>query len=381
MQLVKGKEQIALKCFYIGIAFEIIVMLFAQTPMVLPFASRFQHIAFVFFGLKIIGTYYTKREWLALLLMGTLGIISYLAIREEKAICIIMMVIASKEIPVKKIVHILFWSMLGTSVVVIFIALFGYGQPLVDVRDYGRGVIEARWGFGLGHANNMHGMVWYLVTLLILGYYEVLSRKHYIGLSILNILLFQATASRTGFLLVQVMIIMAWLTWAQIKWIENTWLYVVSYIGIIILITLTIMAGLYGTKFHPMMELVDRLLSGRLEFFRWYAGIDTWRWIQAQEIKGLIDNGIAKLFASNGYVIASVYLVITIMLVAYYQKHRSKYHFICLLVLMTNFCYSFMEATFTFNSYMLLNLFYVLLMNQWQYLIPGNEKYLEYYNE
>lgn len=374
MQLIKGKEQFAQICFYIGITLELIVMAAAQTWIVLPYASRFQHLAFVFFGLKILGTYYTKIEWIAILLFGMLGGVSYLAIGDEKAICVIIMILASKQIKVRVVAKYIFWFMMVTCVFIIFMALFGVGQPLLDTRSYGRGSIESRWGFGLGHANNMHGMAWYLITLLIWVYHDVLKKKHYVYLTIFNSMLFVATASRTGFLLTQAMIIGGWLLCCNVKWIQQKYVHIISYLCVIGLTSLTILAGLYGTVSNPIMAFFNTVLSGRLEYFRWYAGMETWKILYAQGTTGLIDNGIAKLFASHGYLVTSVYLLLTLCFIAYTKKKDAKYYMLLLFVLMTNFCYGFMEATFTFNGYLLINLFYVVLINEWHHLLPQKEK-------
>lgn len=374
MQVIKNREKILEVLFYIGITLELIRTFMAQTSLVLPFTGRFHHIAFVLFGLKIVGTYYTKLEWLAIMLFGLLGTASYLAIGEEKAICVIVMIAASKQIEVRKVVRYIFWTMLIATVLTIFLALFGYGRQLVDIRDYGRGSIEARWGFGIGHANNMHGMVWYLISLLVLGYYEVLESKHYWMLTILNVLIFIATASRTGFLLAQIVIVSAWVLVNEVEWIRKSWVYVISYGAVLGLTVLTIIVATYGMGENPLLGFLDQLLSGRLSFAAWWAKSSEWKFLASEGTARLVDNGIARLFASSGYLIASVYLMSTIALIAYYQKKRSKYHFICLVLLMTNFFYGFMEATFTFNSYMLLNIFYIVLINEWYKMIPKNQE-------
>ncbi len=187
-------------------------------------------------------------------------------------------------------------------------------------------------------------------------------------------MLFIATASRTGFLLTQAMIIGGWLLCYNVKWIQRRWVYILSYGCVIGLTSLTILAGLYGTVKNPILAFFNTILSGRLEYFRWYAGMETWKILYAQGTTGLVDNGIAKLFASNGYLVTSVYLLLTLCFIAYTQKKHTKYYMLLLFVLMTNFCYGFMEATFTFNGYLLINLFYVVLINEWYHLLPQREK-------
>ncbi len=374
MQIIKGKERVAEICFYIGIALQITVMVFAQTAVVLPFASRFLHVAFAFFCLKIIGTYYTRIEWVCMILLGILGVASYLAIGDEKALCIMVTIFAVKQIDLMKIVRILFWTLLITCVFTMFLSLLGWGEQLLDIRSYGRGSIESRWGFGLGHANNFHGMFWYLMSLLFLGYYKVLTPKQYALLSFLNIAFFVVTASRTGFLLAQVVIIVGWLLYYDVQWIQKTWVYILSYVGVFGLTIVTIIACTFGMEVHPIMGTLNSVLSGRLEFASWWAKSADWRLLDAMGPSRLIDNGIARLFASNGYIIAIVYLGVTILLIAYFQKNRSKVHFVYLVVLMCNFLYVFMEATFSLNTNILINLFYMILMITWTKLLPWNKK-------
>ena len=62
------------------------------------FLKRLIVLAFVLFCVKILFTEYSLKEWLAMILLGGLGCLSYLAAGEEYVLSIIVMIFAAKAL-------------------------------------------------------------------------------------------------------------------------------------------------------------------------------------------------------------------------------------------------------------------------------------------
>ena len=112
MQLIKNKETFANRIFMIGLLLELFVMVVGHSSFVqFPFIGRMTHIAFVLFGVKIVMTYYSKLQWVFILLSGILGAISYLTCGDEYVIRAVVFIFATKGVEIKKTLQILFYVM------------------------------------------------------------------------------------------------------------------------------------------------------------------------------------------------------------------------------------------------------------------------------
>lgn len=364
MSIADKKEKIATIVFYIGIILELIVMLCASGEFGLPFGSRLRHLAFVCFATKILLTKYEKKEWFIIALTGILAVLFYFVNGEELVLCITTMILSSKGVQKEKVFKLIFWMSLTGTLLIAGLSLIGVGGQYIDVRDYGRGSIEARWCLGFGHANNFHGMVWFVLAVGLYVYFAKLKWQHYVLLSVLNIGLYILTISRTGLAVTQLVICAAWIAryYKEKNW---KWTYYCGYAILAVSMILTLIGVIWGTTWNPVMEKINSLLSGRLEFAYWWADISRWHFFATAGTKELVDNGFAVLFCDYGVLYGCIYLFLNVLLIRHFQKNKNL---LGLAVIVSCILYTLMEATFTLNLYMLLNFTYVLLIDQWYQL-------------
>ncbi len=361
MQIIKNKEKPGNTLFYIGIILEIIIMMTDHSQITLPLRGRVAHLAFVLFGCKILTTKYTKKEWIIIVLFGLLGAVSYVTCGEEYFIRAIVMVTAAKEIELEKIAKTIFLLVLAGTTIIVVLSLTGTMGIVVDVRNYGRGIEEARWCLGFSHANNVHDMFWYLLV-----FYFFLENKrctwiHYLVLTVGNIGLYMLTISRTGFLTAQILIVGCMIVRYFPRICKTVLPYISVVIGLMGCMYITFLGGLHG-RFTPLTEKLDNLLTGRLEMVWEFAPVSKWTWFPPSQNLMYVDNGFARLFYLFGIVIGVMYLALLLYMT--YHMYRTK-NGVGAVILTTTILVTVMESTFIWNTSLLCNPFFFLLFNEW----------------
>ena len=230
----------------------------------------------------------------------------------------------------------------------------------MDVRDYGRGAIEARWCFGFGHANNFHGTLLYLLVLAVYLYFEKITWIHYLIFTGCNLLIYWLTVSKAGLLVVQMIIVAAFLLRYKKVLEEKIWIYLLGVLGTIALYVISIISvSVEWTKF-PLLVLLDRLLTGRINLAYQHAQISTWKLLESAGELGIVDNGFVAMFFRYGYIVGSAFMLFLIWMIYASWSRKSG---ILLIIIMTSILYTFMEATYMTNpTYLLSNLSYIVAM-------------------
>ena len=363
---VNNKERAAQYLFWTAFMIEALVMMFSHSAFELPYTGRILHVAFVLFGVKIVLTRYTRQEWIIIVLLGIVGVLSYFSMGEEWFIRIVMLIIASKNVSMHKAVKDLFYIATVGTIIIIVLSLLGYGGQIVDVRDYGRGSIEARWCLGFSHANNLHGTLWYVVSLGILTYINKLKWYHGVCLTILNYFLYTLTLSRTGFLVTEMVILAALLYVYYPRISEWKWIYAAGGVGTALCAFIGIFVVIFGIFSLPGLKGLSDMLTVRLECLTWWESTEMWSLFGDGRERRPTDVGFITLISEYGYVIFAIYLLCLFLMIYYYCRNKKWMEFI---VLMTCVLYTFMESTYVFNVYLLGNFTFILLLGTWNRLL------------
>ena len=349
---------------FFGMAFiiELLILVGGFSVFEIPFRGRLTHIAFGLFGVKILLTNYSKSEWLLIASLGLIGTISYLAIDDEWVLRIVVMVIASKGVAVKRIITGIFITSLVGYLLVIGLSLVGVGGEITSTADFGRGGMETRWCLGFSHANNLHGTLWYVISLGLLLVKEKFRWYHAGLLTIVNIGLYQLTSSRTGMLVAQIVIIgtLCYSMWPRIK--EIKCIYWFGGIVTVFLVGVSIYSAAFGVKHNALLYKFSQFLTDRLESLTWWEDFYSWRLFGADFAKEPVDIGFITIVSDYGYVILALYLfcIFTLIHDCMVKKKWVEY-----LVLMTCVFYTFMESTYVINVPLLCNFTFVLLLGTW----------------
>ncbi len=369
MQILKNKDKIANIIFIVGVLIHTFVMAIELGDFSIPFRGRLLQVAFLLFCIKIIMTLYSKKEWIVMVLLGLLGVVSYICGAEEYVLSIVVMIFASKSTDIKKVLKYVFYITLIASFIIIALSLIGIGGVVVDIRDYGRGGIEARWCLGFGHANNLHGTLWYLISLFVWLYFEKLNWKYYVGLTVLNIAMFVLTVSKAGVLVTQIVILIACLLRYYKEIEKKWWAYLCGMLIVLFMVVISIISAGFCWLDSPVLTLLDRALTGRINLAYQYANISMWRYFSPAGELGVVDNGFVAIFFKYGYVIGIVYILFITYLI--YQSWKMK-NGLGFAILMTSLFYTFMESSYMINdAYLLANLTFIVAM---VYMSNNNQK-------
>ena len=357
MQIIKKKEKIGELFFYIAVCLELLIMMTDQAGCSLSLRGRVAQLAFVLFGCKILTTEYSKKEWIVIVVAGLLGCISYFTCDEEYVLRAVMMIIAAKNIDVKKVLKLVLTVMFTVTVVMMLLSLTGIHGDLTEIRDFGRGKVECRWKFGFSHPNNIHDNFWYMTACYLLLRERKTKWFEYVILTLLNIGLFVLTASRNGFLAAQILICACVFFAFFPKTEKQKWPYFLGLLGLALCVLITCLAGSVSIYDSPFIKKLNYIFNGRIEMVYMNAPVMLWKCFpEARSLKE-VDNGFASLFYLDGVVIGISYLLLLLFL--FYRFYR-KQNGIALAVLVTTILVTFMESTFIFNVSLLYNLAFIL---------------------
>ncbi len=362
MQIIKGKEKIGNIFFSTAIVLELLIMVVGHSALSLPYRGRIAQLAFVLFGCKILTTYYSKKQWAIIVLLGIVGCVSYFTCGDEYVLRALVMVFAAKNINGKKTLKAIAIALgLGTLVIAI-LAIAGVMGELVQVRDFGRGTVESRWTFGFSHANNTHDVLWYLTALYLLLREKKANWKEYCLLTAFNIGLFLLTVSRNGLLATQILICACAFFQYLPKTQKKMWPYILGFLGLAACIFFTVYAGIYNKYNNELIRIFNQLFTERLEMVWEHAHISTWELFPEARELNYVDNGFAKLIYCYGLVVGVGYWVLIVYLIYRFYKEQNG---IGLAVLTTTVLVTFMESTFIFNVPLLCNPLFILLFDRW----------------
>lgn len=358
LQLIKADKRISEAVFTFAIVLELIVMMTDHlASWTLPYRGRVTHVAFILFCIKILMTKYDYKQVILIIIMGMLGTISYVTCRDEYVIRAVAFVAAAVGADINKNLRIIFWGTLTGSLIIISFSLLGICGDIVDIRHYGRGMLEARYCLGFNHANNVHCLFWYLLTIYIL-YKRKINRKAIIMLMIANLLLYYLTRSRTGVLITGITLIGTFCLQSGWKTFSRVLLALTAILELAVAIVTTMYAAVSLAIRIPVISTIDRLLTGRLEMVSERTYVELWEMWPESRPGSEVDNAFAGITYSYGMVIGVLLILIVLFCICYGFMKNDR---LALLIVLMVIGMIYMESTFIFNISLLCNMLLILL--------------------
>lgn len=316
-------------CFGFGLLIELMMMVLETSSYIIQHQTFWFRLAFLLFGVKIVLTSYSKKEYGVILFFGIIGILSYLGSGREEVIRIVAFCIALKDLDYRKILKITFYSTLTGMFILIILSLFGIMGKISMTEVYRNGIEETRYVLGMGHPNALHCMVWVLTTLGIFLYFTSIKWYHLISFMIINILCYMLTVSRTGFLVTTVTIIVTTFFVYASKQRNKKWVYILGIMALTACIVLAIGVSLYGVGWNRGLwnsALVDKIdfsiFSARFRYAYYRADLSTWHLFGDTANDRYFDMGIVRLFYWYGIIPGLLYMVLQMFLLKYSYKKK-----------------------------------------------------------
>lgn len=313
--------------FYMALLIELGIAIVNKSAYMNPIEGRLFQITFLLCMIKIVMTKYSFKEWLVMTIFFALGAVSYFATGRNEIVRVVAFVAASKNINLRMVLKITFYVTLAGMLSLVVLSFVGIMGTVFLEADFGRGAVERRYCFGMGHPNAAHCMFWALMTLGLYLYWKKLKWYHCLVLEIANIGFYLFTLSRTGMAVASVTILIAAVFCIFPELQEKKWVYVAGAVCCGICIGFSIFAAVFGHNVS-LFVWIDRYLTGRIQWAYLDGGASMWSIFSVPEHISYFDMGFIRLFYWYGIVPGFAYIVVKGVQLFYCMKKKDAASFL-----------------------------------------------------
>lgn len=368
--IIMNKEGTIVKvgeiCFWTGILIELIIVIIDKSAYINPYESMLFRLTFVLFCIKIATTKYSRCEWLCMIAVGGIAVISYFINERDEAVRAVALVAACKDIDLKKLLTMILGITALGSVVLFVLSATGIFGSISVTANFGRGpspgIVETRYCFGMGHPNAFQGMLFMISTLVLYLYAERMKLIHFAALMGVNLVFFFFTDSNTA-ILVMTVTIMGVIFMKYCKPLSGIrGIYIAGAACFIIIVLFSLYGASVGVQ-NAFMYKLDKLLNGRFKYAYTIeqARLQNWSLFADAANQEYFDQGFIRLFYWYGIIPSLVYLFGNLYLI-WHAYQKSDY---CLLVIVVAYAvYSLMEAHLV-SVYLLRNYLFIWFGCYW----------------
>ena len=275
---------------------------------------------------KVLLTRYTKKEFFIIVPISVLALYNYYLSGNIFCIYTILVIAASKDIDYSVLFKTLFYSTLTTIVILGILSFWEIGSPMQLTEDFGRGMIETRYCFGLHHPNIWHQAIGRCNIFACIGYYKQLNIVHLSILFVFNIFIYKLSVSRTGLIAVSlVLILMIFYKYLR-KFMHTLFVKICAFAGIVSVYGLYVYFTYdFATTWTLNAQLFNwKVTNGRIQ--------QAFIFLSSNPIKlfacrfpdngTLFDLGAYRLFYESGYLWAGLFfLAFFALIIIALKKH------------------------------------------------------------
>lgn len=332
-------QKVTAYSLYLAIIIETLMVVIDKSYLVNPIEGQLFRITFLLCVIKVAGTKYSYKEYIGFGALFLLCFLSYRITGRNELMRFLMFIMACKDVDVKKCLKISFYITLAGCAAIILCSLIGIGGDLYIQMDYGRGEMERRYCFGMGHPNSLQCMILSLSVLAIFLYGQQWNIIPYMGILLLNILCFMLTQSKTSIMIaVYGILCFMLIRFAKIEFLKKllAGAQIVATVGSVLVSIWAAKEAMalwyyYVDGVHSQMayfiEKIDKLMTGRIasliETINHEGTIETWSLFSRPENYYYFDMGWVRLFYWYGIIPAALCILglILFMIYCYRQKH------------------------------------------------------------
>lgn len=353
----KQIEKIAYGSFYLGVIIEVLMVIIDKSALINPVEGRLFQLTFLLFLIKTCLTRYDKKEYAVIASFLALGAISYFVTGRNDIVRIVMFLAACKNVDMRKCLRLVFYMTLTGCLFIMLLSLFGIGGGMALTQDYGRGSVETRYTFGMGHPNALQCMVWALTVLALYLYGEKWKWYGYAAALAVNIGFFFLTDSKTSLVAA---VFAVGFTWIICKCKGEKIIKLCGIGSILVTVGSILFSILVAFKAHYVYEydwgidksqtaylykMLDRVLTGRIRTLvgtvRWEGTVSTWKLFSEPANNYYFDMGWIRLFYWYG-IIPGIIVTALLLVWAVYCYQKKEY---LVLAFIANFAvYTVFEA-------------------------------------
>lgn len=353
-------------CFWVALFIELAIVIVDKSAYLNPYESQLFRITFLLFGIKIITTKYSMKEWGCILVVGLIAACSYFINEKDEAVRVVVFVASCKGIPLKKNIKVIFYVTMIGCVALILLSVTGIFGVLSVTADYGREAIETRYTLGMGHPNALHCMIWMVLTLAMYVYDSSMKWYHYLIFMLINVGTYLLTDSNTGIMLATVTILGVAVLHYISFWQKASWVYFAGAVVVAACVGFSVYGAYAGNGWNnssTFMYKLDKLLNGRYEYCYKVeeARLANWKLFAAPENTEYFDAGFVRVFYWYGIIPGIIYGLMHLYLIWQGFKHKD---YVLLVMVVAFSIYHLMEAHFV-SVYLLRNYLLVCMGYYW----------------
>ena len=275
---------------------------------------------------KVILTRYTKKEFLILTPITILALYNYTVSGNIYCVYTILVIACLKDIDFSTLFKVLFYSTLSAVVFVGILSFFEIGSPTQLTQDFGRGVVETRYCFGLYHPNIWHQAIARCIVFACIGYYKQLNIVHLLILFAFNYFIYTLSVSRTGLLAIWIFLILVIFYKYLNKLMHTLFVKICAFLGILSVYGLYVyFTWDFAVNWSLNSQLFDwKITTGRiqqaLEFLS-YSPIQMFS-SRFPDNGTLFDLGAFRIFYECGYLWAGLFFLAFFVLIILALKNN-----------------------------------------------------------
>lgn len=336
--------KIAYKCFYIGIIIETIMVVVDKSVITNPIEGRLFQLTFILFFLKVCLTKYSWKEYFVIAMFLGLGAISYFVTGRNEIIRVVMFVAACKDVDMQRCLKLVFYLTLFGCVIIIGLSQFGIGGAAFLTQDYGRGNVETRYTFGMGHPNALQCMIWAMTVLGVYLYGEKMKWYGYLLMLGVNVFFFFLTDSKTSLLVAIFTILYAGIYRFNKKKAVKRICSLFGILTVLASVSVSIFIagnahvvynydwGIDNSALAVFLKTLDSILTGRIRSLtgnvRWEGTVQTWKLFSEAANNYYFDMGWIRLFYWYGIIPAIIAIFVLLALMFYCVKQENYMAFV-----------------------------------------------------
>ena len=382
----KQIEKIAYGSFYLGVIIEVLMVIIDKSALINPVEGRLFQLTFLLFLIKTCLTRYDKKEYAVIAAFLVLGAISYFVTDRNDIVRIVMFLAACKNVDMQKCMKLVFYMTLTGCLIIMFLSFFGIGGGMALTQDYGRGSVETRYIFGMGHPNALQCMVWALTVLALYLYGEKWKWYGYVAVLAVNTGFFFLTDSKTS---LAAAVFAVGFTWIICKCKGEKIIKLCGIGSILVTVGSIILSTVVACKAHYVYEydwgidksktayaykVLDNILTGRMRSLcdneRWEGTISTWKLFAEPANNYYFDMGWIRLFYWYGIIPGLI--VVAVILIWMIQCCRRKENMV-LMIIVSIAVYTVFEAHMV-SAYIGRNYLLFILGASWCQLLKYGDR-------
>lgn len=275
---------------------------------------------------KVLLTRYSKKEFFLLVPVTLLALYNYTVSGNIYCVYTILVIACLKDIDFSVLFKVLFYSTLCSVIFVGILSFFNIGSPTQITQDFGRGIVETRYCFGLYHPNIWHQAIARCIVFGCIGHYKQLNIVHLLILLVFNYFIYTMSVSRTGLLAIWIFLVLVIFYKYLSKLMHTLFIKLCAFIGIISVYGLYVyFAYDFATKWTLNAQLFDwKITTGRIQQALGFLSYNPIKMFSSRfpDNGTLFDLGAFRIFYECGYLWAGLFFLAFFVLIIIALKNN-----------------------------------------------------------